>query len=280
MPANLTYRTDDLARWGSGQGSDLDADQIDINFYTLWAAIEALEDHAQNVAQIASMHAIGNQFYVTLTDASVIGPITLPNSQWHFRKEGWLPATIYNVNDVFNRNGATYLVNIDHTSQATFSPTASDGIGHDYYSLMLETPENMLPEDGTVGQRLAKGAGSPFAVEWASDRVRMVAFVAGQPNPNELIFQYGVTDHMTIPAGLAASVVFQDTPSASNVSWTLSKNGDPIGSVDFLASPVGIDVTFASDVDCVPGDVIVFRAPVSPDVAQADISFTFVALLT
>lgn len=279
MPDNLTYRTDDLTRWGTGQGSNLDAPQIDLNFYILWAAVQALEDHAQNVAQIASMHAIGDQFYVTLTDSSVIGPITIPTAQWHFRKDGWLPLTIYDANDVFNRNGATYLVNLDHTSQASFSPTATDGLGHDLYSLLLESPENMLPTGGTAGQRLVKSTGSPFATEWTSDFVRLATFVAGLPNPNELIWQYGVVDHMTFPEGLVGSVVYAATSNVTDVSWTIAKNGAAIGSIDFTTSPNEINVTFASDVACIPGDVITLHAPLVPDPAQADISITLVALL-
>lgn len=279
MPDNLTYRTDDLTRWGTGQGSDLNADQIDINFFTLWAAIQALEDHAQNVAQIASMHAVGDQFYVTLTDASVIGPITLPTSQWHFRSDGWVANTAYNAFDVFNRNGATYLVNIAHTSQPTFSPNATDGLGHNYYSLLLENAQNMLPADGIAGQRLIRSTGSPFATEWVYDRVRLAPFIAGIPLANELVMQFNVADNMVFPAGLVGSVAYAHTPTATNVSWTLSKNGSAIGSIDFSTSPSEVNVSFPADIDCIPGDVITLNAPAIPDAQQADISFTLVALL-
>lgn len=281
MVDQLTYRTDDGTRWGTGQDSDLDAAQVDVNFYTLWAAMTAIEDHQEHVAQIASLHAIGNQLFVTLTDNSVIGPITIPTSQWRFRKDGWLPLTAYAAFDVFNRNGATYLVLIAHTSAATFSPTATDGATHDLYGLLLEAPENMLPENGTFGQRLMKSAGSPFNTEWINDKIRLVSFTAGQPAPNQLVLQFACVDDCFFPAGLVGSVAFCASDVAADNSWIISKNFAPIGSIDFTGpSPQGVGVTFSSQIDCIPGDVITVNAPNPVDATQSDITIVLVALLT
>lgn len=278
---NLVYRTDDDTRWGSGQGSDLNADQVDINFWTLFSAVLALQEHQTTNAQIVGLHAVGDQMWVILDDDSSIGPITIPTSQWTYRKEGWLPNTVYNAFDVFTRNGSTYLVLLTHTSAATFDPDASDGSGHDLYGLLLENPANALPDGGTAGQRLAKSSGSPYKTEWIDDLIRLAPQCLGaQPEPNELIMQYIVVDRMTLPAGLEGSVAYQGIPTQSAVSWTLARNGTPIGSIDFDGpSPSTVSVTFAADVDCVPGDIITLNAPSTPDAVQADVSFTIIALL-
>lgn len=277
---NLVYRTDDLTRWGVGQGSNLNADQIDRNFFAAFSAISALEDHQQNVAQIASLHAVGDQLYITLTDASVIGPITIPTSQWNFRADGWLPLTNYSAFDVFNFNGGTYIVLVDHVSGATFSPYSTDGLGHDLYGLLLENAQNVLPIDGTVGQRLVKSAGSPFQSEWVSDKVRMAWFIEGKPDAGERFGQYVAVDHCTLPSGLVGSVGYARTPPVAAQSFTINKNGAAIGSLDFSTSPEEVTATFPSDIDLVPGDIIDLVAPNPQDASMADISLVLVALLT
>jgi hypothetical protein len=276
----LVYRTDDLTRWGTGQGSNLTADQVDRNFFAVFSAISALEDHQQSVAQIASMHAVGNQLYITLTDASVIGPIEIPTSNWNFRADGWLPSTNYAAYDVFNYNGGTYLVLVDHVSDTTFSPFATDGNGHDLYGLLLENAQNMLPDNGTVGQRLVKQAGSPFDTAWQSDKVRMAWFIEGLPDAGERFGQYVVVDNCTLPVGLTGSVGYSRTPPLVDQSITINLNGSPIGTFDFAASPADVTATFSSAIDLVPGDVLDLVAPNTQDAQFADISVVLVALLT
>lgn len=283
MVSSLTYRTADGTRWGGGNGSDLAAVQVDLNFWTLFSALDALESHVNSSAaagiDFINQPSGGNIFYIHLTDHRVLGPFTIPTSEWNPRG-AWQPNTAYAPFDVFYENGSLYIVTIAHTTGDTFNVNLNDGMGHNYYVLLLVQPTNQLPEDGTVGQRLAKSAGSPFATEWVSDRVRMYEFVAGQPDPGELIMQYPVVDFMTIPVGLANSVIFEGTPSIGPCSWTLFKNGSSIGSIDFSGSPEAINVSVPSDVHCVPGDIITLVAPTVPDAGQANVSFTIVALLT
>jgi hypothetical protein len=54
MVGSLTYRTDDLTRWGTGQGSDLDAPVIDLNFWTLFDAIRTLEGDQHALSQAST----------------------------------------------------------------------------------------------------------------------------------------------------------------------------------------------------------------------------------
>lgn len=282
MVASLTYRTNDVTRWGGGQGSDLAAVTIDLNFWTLFSAVQGLQSAASVGAGIDFINqpANGNLFFIHLTDHRVLGPFVIPSSQWNGRGE-WAPLTAYAPFDVVSNNGSLYLITIAHTSVSTFSAFATDGLGHSLYVLILSSPANSLPTGGVAGQRLAKASGSPFVSEWVTDFIRMFVFVSGQPNSGETLLQYTVADHMTLFAGLPGTVIHANTPTQSHVSYTLNKNGSAIGSIDFVGpSPFSVSVTFPANVTFVPGDIITLVAPALPDAAQADISFTIVASLT
>lgn len=281
MVASLTYRTADGTRWGGGLGSDLSATQVDLNFWTLFSAVEALQNAASTGAGIDYINqpAAGNLFYIHLTNHAVLGPFTIPTAQWTPRGQ-WQPTTVYAAYDVVYENGSLYLITIPHTSGATFSAFSTDGSGHLLYNLLLQQPADELPVGGTPGQRLVKSTGSPYTSEWLSDNIRLGLFVEGFPQPSELLMQYLVTDNMTLPSGLTGSVIYQGIPTSTVVDYALLKNGAQIGTIQFNISPVGITVSLGAAVSFVPGDVLSLTAPAIPDAAQQNISFTIVAQLT
>lgn len=282
MVASLTYRTSDITRWGGGTGTKLTSVQVDLNFWTLFEAIDALQaDQSLTVSiDFISQPLNGNQLFVHLTNHQVLGPFTLPTAQWNPRGN-WAPFTNYAPFDVVSNGGNLYLISTAHTSAATFNPNATNGVSQNLYILILSSPENALPSDGTTGMRLVKSSGSPFVTRWESDLIRLICFVGGKPNPNELLLQFAVLDHMTLPAGLIQSVFFANTPTAANVTYNLSKTGAAIGSITFTGpSPEGISISFPANVLCVPGDIISLTGPATPDIQQADISFSIAALLT
>lgn len=283
MVASLVYRTADGTRWGGGQGSDLAAVTIDLNFWTLFSAVETLEAGQASFGagiDYINQPANGNLFYVHLTDHRVLGPFIIPTAQWASRG-AWAPLTVYAAYDVVSNNGALYLITIPHTSAATFSAFATDGSGHNLYNLLLSQPANQLPVGGTVGQRLVKSGTGDFLTVWATDLIRMALYIEGQPLPGETVMQYMVVDNMTLPIGLVGTAVFAGTPTALPCSYTINKNGTPIGSINFSGpSPETITVSFSTVVTFVPGDFITVTAPAVPDAAQANISITLVAELT
>lgn len=283
MVTSLTYRTDDVTRWGGGNGSDLAAVQVDLNFWTLFSAVQALEDHADGAGagiDFINQPAAGNLFFVHLTDHRVLGPFVIPTAQWNPRGE-WQPTTAYAAYDVVYEDGSLYLITIPHTSGSTFSAFSTDGLGHLLYNLVLQQPADELPVGGTPGQRLIKSSSSPYKTEWGSDFIRLNCFVEGLPQPSELLMQYLVTDHMFLPQNLTGTVIFQSIQSATTVVYTLAQNGNVIGTITFEGpSPIDILVSFPTDVFFIPGDVLTLTAPPSPDLAQQDLSFTFLATLT
>jgi hypothetical protein len=135
----LVYRTDDGSRWGFGKGANLTPTEADLNFWQLHARVLELETNPVEANNIESFEVIGNEFYVHMTDHSVIGPYPLPVAQWNFRGE-WQSAILYLKMDVITKNGSLYLVIFDHTSDTVFDPGENDGLGNNYYGLILAPP--------------------------------------------------------------------------------------------------------------------------------------------
>jgi hypothetical protein len=131
------YRT--AGAWGAGKGSDLTAAEVDENFFGHESRIANLE--TTTFVGIDHITVVGDQMTIVMTDHSIQGPFTLPSGTgaWVFMG-AWAPGTPYSVNDVITANGAVYLVIFAHTSQASFSPTANDGSGHDFYALLISAP--------------------------------------------------------------------------------------------------------------------------------------------
>jgi hypothetical protein len=281
MSISITYRTDDGTRWGTGQGSDLAAVTIDLNFWNLFSAVTALQSQITSNAttSIDFISTVGNQLFVHLTNHAVEGPFVIPVAFWN-PKGNWAPANNYVPLDVVSVDGALYITNVAHTSAATFSAFATDGLGHNIYTLLLEQPMDELPAGGTAGQRLVKASGSPYVTEWLSDNIRLALFIGGQPDPAELVLQYAVTDHMVFVTGLVGTVAFAQIPSSAPAVFQLNKNGAAIGTITFESSPPDASVAFSGTVACVPGDIISITAPSPQDASLADISLTIVAQLT
>ncbi len=126
----LTYR--------SVKGSALTAAEFDGNTSDLDGRITAIEDSPPEAVSIASFETVGSQFYVHMTDSSVLGPYDLPaaDGSWNLRGD-WAATTLYLVNDMVRSDGALYLVIFEHTSDSSFDAGANDGDGHDFYQLAL-----------------------------------------------------------------------------------------------------------------------------------------------
>lgn len=112
----ITYRT--AGAWGAGKGGNLDAAEIDANFYELAQAIVAL-DAGPQPAEIDTITVTGNQMTITLSDLTVFGPYTLPRATFTWRDD-WTATTAYYANDIVRVGARLYLVAYDHTSESTF----------------------------------------------------------------------------------------------------------------------------------------------------------------
>jgi hypothetical protein len=170
-----TYRTDDMARWGTGQGFNLSAAQVDINFWDLVQRMIAQEARPDAAAGIDHFEIVGINMFVHMTDATVLGPYELPVATFNDRGV-WTPSTVYSKMDTFSINGGLYVVTWDHTSALTFDAGANDGAGHDYYQLMIQTPGSAMPAGGAVGALLKKTTTTDYAVGWGYTSADVVTF--------------------------------------------------------------------------------------------------------
>lgn len=161
----IIYRT--TGPWGPGVGANLTAPQVDGNFYDISQRVQLIELNPALPVQISSFSAVGNQFFIHMSDGSVQGPLLLPEVRWFFRGV-WVPNTSYAINDLITGpDSATYLVHFAHTSSTAFDPNASDGQGHQYYSLLMKTPAAILPTGGPTAYVLTKNTGNNYDTIWA-----------------------------------------------------------------------------------------------------------------
>src|SRR4029077_4959667 len=94
----IVFRT--LGPWGAGKGANLDAGEVDNNFWSLAEAIIALQNDPALPVGIASITVSGTQMWITLTDGDVLGPYTLPVLTFRWRGE-YESGMTYAALDVF-----------------------------------------------------------------------------------------------------------------------------------------------------------------------------------
>lgn len=282
MPMDsITFRTDDPTRWGTGNGSDLTAAQIDINFWVLYTTVIALQDHFDsNGAGISYFIVNGDQFTVMLTNHVALGPYNLPVAAFNFRGE-WEANQTYNINDVFTQDGAIYMVIWPlANSGATFFAGSNDGMGHDYYALMLASPASELPTGATNNQVLRWNAESPAESQWVSLTRNLAIYLETEPNPLEEVLRYMCPETMTFPAGLTGSVASAANAPTTAQTYELYWNGAAVGSITFSASPEEVTFSFPHEITLEAGDILSIVAPSVPDPHMDFISITLVGTLT
>jgi len=123
---DLTFRS--AGPWGPGKGANLQAAEVDENFWEVATEILNLQTNPALPTGIQSITLSGTQMTITLTDGTVMGPYTIPVLVMRWRDE-WQPQTPYVQLDVFSvTNVGIYLVQLDHVSGDVFDPNiAVDG---------------------------------------------------------------------------------------------------------------------------------------------------------
>ena len=138
--ADPIFRTDDGTRWGAGKGADLTAVEADLNFWAVLERIVAMKTDPPVPVGIANVVVNGTQMTVVLTDATVLGPFTLPYAAFTWRGN-WAPVTSYGLLHIVKVLGqGVFLVIKAHESLATFDP--DQVVGGDFvYIRMLGSTE-------------------------------------------------------------------------------------------------------------------------------------------
>lgn len=122
-----------------GKGVQLTSLEGDYNNFKLGTAIVDLQTSMTAVgAGIASItQPTSNTLLITLTDATVFGPFTMPIAPMNGRGI-WLPSANYAVNDLIYYGTSFYIVEVAHISDTTFDAGATDGNANDLYGLVFD----------------------------------------------------------------------------------------------------------------------------------------------
>ncbi len=122
------------------KGSPLTEAEFDANVHNLDDRVTVVEASAVKSITDATIDGSGH-LILTLSDSSTIdaGALPVAGSFADSFKGVWTPSTIYHVNDLFTAPGSNWLgaVIFDHTSDLTFSWSANDGMGHDFYAVVV-----------------------------------------------------------------------------------------------------------------------------------------------
>jgi hypothetical protein len=278
---SITFRTNDPTRWGTGNGMDLTAFQIDINFWVLYTAILAIQEHQEtNGAGISEFIVSGDTFSVQLTNHVVLGPFNLPVAAFNFRGP-WQANQTYNINDVFTQGGAVYLVIWPvPNAGSTFFLYSNDGNGHNYYTTLLAAPPSELPQDGNPGGVLQMALlDSPGSVVWTNLTRNIAFYLETEPNPLEIVARYVVPETMTFPEGLTGSVGNAGTAPTTEQAYEIYWGNANVGSINFSPSPDHVTFTFPHAITFEPGDTLSIVAPSVPDPHMTFIAVTLVGTL-
>jgi hypothetical protein len=249
----LNYRTDDPAQWGSGLGRDLEADEIDQNFYDLETRLEAVETNPALPAEIASISVEGNQLTITMSDSTVFGPYSLPQAA--FRFTGAFQATHdYKKYDFLTANSGLYMVLHNFTSGTSFV-FGSDAEGP-FYQLIMP-----FPDFYDIGFFFPGKPGT--------------GIIAGQ---TMLAFRTTARTPFYLPTDLPDSSGGLSVAPAAALSFPIYQDATAIGALDFALGSTTGTFTFAADVAFSDGDVLRVLAPTGIDANATDLTIVFAAV--
>lgn len=271
----MFFCTDDITRWGSGLGRLLHDFEVDQNFWDHEVRITALEHHFMVPISIASVtQPTSNTLQVNFTDASHDGPFTLPSlSLSTLFKGDWAPITHYNVDDIFTDGSVLYFAAIDHTSAATFDPNATDGFGHQLYTVFLRPPAIQIATGGAVGSVYTKTGAGDYVASWLFPLLSTLHdVVLYLPTAGQLL-GYNGTDWVNVDLPLPGASTPGGVEALAAVAHTFV-TGIGTDGIATTAIPAFSDLTGFIDANQFPSGVDVL-----PDNGTFDVDFTTGALV-
>lgn len=179
------------------KGSNLTADEVDANFRDVIAQIAAVTTTAG--VGVSNITVTGTQMTVFLSDATTLGPFTLPVARLRFNGT-WTAGDTYFENDLLRvPNVGLVLVLQDHVADTTFDINASNTDGL-LYKLAL-----------------------PRANFVESEEVATNTYVLQSTDVNKYLrFTHASGCHITVPSGLfnPDSEVHFCQRSVGSLSWS------------------------------------------------------------
>lgn len=248
----ILFRTTDGLRWGDGKGSPLTAVEVDENFYTLADKVKTLQDNPPTPIEIGTFQVIGSQLKIFLTDGTEFGPYTLPTAQFNFRDE-WQPDGVqyYELDLVSVAGRGLFLVRLDHLSAATFDPDATDGDGNALYL-------KVFGEDTYIYTFGFFYPGTPGV---------------GIP-PEETMFAHLFGENVFLTTDFANSLARLQIAGDNDMTFTMYKNEDEIGTLSFTGSVPEGNFDFPADVQFAAGDVFYMASAAALDPVAKNLTMT------
>jgi hypothetical protein len=245
----ITFRN--AGAWGSGKGAKLTSAEIDTNFWEVVQRLDHLESNPPTAVSIAEISISGNLITFTMTDSSVQGPFKIPSATMSNRGE-WLPLITYLAFQLVANSGNIYMVLQNHVSESSFDAFATDGSGHDLYSLILQAPE----------QAYDLGMFYSFAI----------------PVDGSELLQHVAARSFVVPGDFQQSVAFlRVATTTQTLTFTLYKNDEAIGHIDFVpdSNTTGDGGQLGTFVPLSPADDLQFDhgdrfKVIAPDLSPAD----------
>lgn len=255
MPFDLKFRTDDVTKWGIGEGHNLGAAEVDINFWNLAAAIQNIIDNPVEGRGIHSVEVSGATITFIMTDGTSYGPIELPVLAWRWRGE-WLPGVAYSLLDTFSvAESGIYLVLIDHISEPSFDPL--------YEISALPVYQQLIGID--VLGSLTYDVGFFH-----------IGRVPGGNSPAKILFRYVMPRTVDFVPSVGGQA-YVETAFAAPANLAIQRNGVDVGTIAFAAgSAVASQVTFTASTQFVAGDRLTILEPEDQDIAASDLCVTLV----
>jgi hypothetical protein len=256
MPlAPIKYRTDDVAKWGTGLGHNLAAVDFDLNFWNVDQRLVALETAdpptALGLRDTDPFTFVGNIMTIHLNDGSTRGPFLIKVG-WVLRGPWEAGATYLENNLLIGPDQAAYMVQTNHVAAPTFDANATDGSGHKLYALLLPATVPAVPIND------------------------IHVFVPGLMANGQLILHYNSTRRWTLAANLVGSIFSSGTPATAATVINIYRNTALIGTLTWAAGAFTPTVFFQFRVDFNVGDGFELIGPLVADVGLSDTAFDIV----
>ncbi|MBV9154461.1 MAG: hypothetical protein JO204_22060 [Alphaproteobacteria bacterium] len=152
-------------------------------------------------------------------------------------------------------------------------------------SFIGQTIHVKLPAFNIFGQSLQGLASlTPTSYSLTGDgAIQGPAYVSGSfsgsPTASQIIERYIFASAVTFPAGLSGSYGTAGTPATASATFTIAKNGTPVGTMVFAAGASAASFAMGGATTFAAGDVLTIAAPATPDATLANLAWTLAGTL-
>jgi hypothetical protein len=254
----MKYRTTDPTKWGTGQDEDLDAADVDNNFWELVEATQELSTTRPQPNNIASVSRDGTNMVIHLDDGTQL-IVPLPVLQYRDRG-AWQPNTDYLPLDVFRVEGmGLYSVNLAYTSGTDFDET-----------VLGEGDAPVLNK--ILGSDAGSGGSSNYDVEFYYPG--KLADVTAT-----YLWQMVSLQALLVQSG-GHNVAYLQTPATGAITMEVRQNDASVGSIVFTGGANTGSVVLSADVTLHRDDRLSVSPPATADASAAGLTVGFPAVKT